>query len=169
MRRASSGQALVEFALVSVILITLILGVIDFSWLFTIRTQSHQATIAAARYAAVNPEAWSSSPTPPANTIEGRLVAGITTLVLPNDDSHISITYWVPDGSTGTQCGHYSASLGAFNSDHGYALTACLSPGNIVQIQATYTYRYITPFLAHAFTSTSITTTASVMEEVAGS
>jgi hypothetical protein len=39
-------------------------------------------------------------------------------------------------------------------------------PGNLIRIQATYVYRFITPLLSAAFSNVTITTQASALEEL---
>ena len=163
-QRARRGQAIVEFSLTLVLLLIFLLGVIDFSWLFTTRSQAFQATRNAARYAAVNPTAWSNDASPGANTIEGQLQT--PTVKVPNNDAHISITYWVPGSSpSGTQCGHYSAASNKFVADNGYTEAQCLAVGDFVSVSATYPYNYITPLLAGTFGATTISAVAQEQEE----
>lgn len=159
---------MVEFALVATLLMVFILGIIDISWLLTTRTQSYQAAREGARYAATHPVAWSNAANPGSNTIEGQIRATITTVNLPNDDSHISISYWIADGtSTGTKCGHYSAASNSFVADKSGATQAsCVVPGAIIQVTTTYAYSFITPLLKATFPGPSVSTTGLVMEEV---
>jgi Flp pilus assembly protein TadG len=167
MMRSRQGQAMVEFTLVATLFLLVLLAIIDFSWLFTVRTQTFQAARAGARYAAVHPTAWSNAPNPSNATIEGQLRANLSTTSLPNDDAHIAITYWVPgSGSSETECGHYSATSNRFVPAGTYTQGTCLLPGTLIQVQATYTYTFITPLLKATLPGPSITALGAVMEEV---
>jgi hypothetical protein len=170
-RRFQRGQALVEFALTSVILLVFVLGVIDLSFLFTTRAEVLQGLRDATRYAAANPDSWDNSSHPQSDSIQGHLV--LPNVTVANDDTHIVISYWLV-GSTLNKCGHYTVgsghghdSQGGFVADNGHQDDGsdCLLPGTLIQIQATYTYTYITPLLKGTFHSTTIVATASAMEE----
>jgi Flp pilus assembly protein TadG len=166
MSQRTRGQALVEFGLVSVLLLIFILGVIDLAWLFSTRTQTYQATRAAARYAATHPTAWSNAANPDSTTIEGQLRGEVATVNIPNNDSHITISYWIASTALSlTECGHYSAATNAFVSDNGFSQASCLVPGTTIRIDATYQYGFITPLLKGAFPSPTITTSGAAMEE----
>ena len=54
---SEKAQAMVEFALVSMLMMVFVLGVIDFGYLFAGRVSAYEATRVAARYAAVHPTA----------------------------------------------------------------------------------------------------------------
>lgn len=163
--RSRRAQAMVEFALVSTLLLIFVLGIIDFAWLFTTRSQAFQGVRIAARYAATNPDAWSRSSNPSSGSIESKLQ--LSTVKITNDDAHIVISYWVAKSSTSEiECGFYKASNDSFQSMNGYHEDTCLVPGTMIQIQATYTYTYITPLLKGTLHSTTIVVTASAMEEL---
>jgi len=167
MRQRQKGQAVVEFALVSTLLLVFILGIIDISWLLTTRTQSYQAARAGARYAATHPTAWSNVANPASNTIEGQVRRNLTTVNLPNDDAHIAISYWVPGaGAAETRCGRYVASSNSFVADTGYTQATCLVPGTLIQVTTTYSYGFITPLLKATFPGPTVTTSGLVMEEI---
>jgi len=159
------GQTLVEFALVSMIMLFVVLGLVDFGFLFAGRIGAYQATRAAVRFGAVNPTAWTAASTPTANTIEGRLeLTGIPARV-PNDDAHLTISYLVPGAGAATVCGSWSATANAFQAQVGYTQTTCVVSGNLVRIHATYLYSFVTPFLRSAFGSLTITTDATELVE----
>ena len=160
------SQAMVEFALVATLLLVLILGIIDISYLLASRTQVYQATRTAARFAATHPDAWDNSSHPSSSSIEGNLRA--TTTSIPNDDSHITISYWIATSSTSeTECGYYSQASNSFIDKNGYTESTCLKVGTLVQVQATYSYTYITPLLKGTFHSITINAIGAQMEEVA--
>lgn len=159
------GQALVEFALVSMVMFVIVFAIVDFGYLFASRVNANAATRIAARYAATHPTAWTASATPATNTIEGQL--NLTNLQprVPNDDAHITIGYYVPGSGTETLCGVYSVSSAAFVAQPGYTQATCVIPGDLVRVRATYLYGWITPLLHATFPSVTIATDATVLEE----
>jgi len=159
------GQALVEFALVSMLMLVFVLGVMDFGYLFAGRVSAYEATRVAARYAAVHPTAWSSAAAPGGNTIEGNLRLTAVPAQVPNDDAHITISYLVPGVGAAALCGQWSAASGTFQPQAGFTQATCVTTGRVVRIQATYLYRFITPFLKSTFGSVTINTDASALVE----
>jgi Flp pilus assembly protein TadG len=159
------GQALVEFALVSMLMLVFVLGVIDFGYLFAGRVSAYEATRVAARYAAVHPTSWSSAAAPGGNTIEGNLILTSVPAKVPNDDAHLTISYLVPGVGAAALCGTWSATAGAFQPQAGYTQATCVVSGRLVRIQATYLYSFITPFLKSTFGSMTIKTDASALVE----
>ena len=172
MRKLQNGQALVEFALVSILLFTFILGAIDLSWAFTTRTQDYQAARAAARYAATCGSAstcWSK--TSAAGSIQGALKANLTTINVPNQDisggAGIKIEYFDISGGSSVSCAHYTtAGAGSLVLAGGYTLGVnCVVPGNMITVTANYNYGFITPLLKSSFTGPLISAVGSAMEE----
>jgi Flp pilus assembly protein TadG len=159
------GQAMVEFALVSMLMLVFVLGVMDFGFLFAGRVSAYEATRVAVRYAAVHPTAWSAAAAPGGNTIEGNLILTSVPAKVPNDDSHLTITYLVPGVGAAALCGTWSASAGAFQPQAGYTQATCVVTGRMVRIQAKYLYTFITPFLKSTFGSITINTDASALVE----
>jgi Flp pilus assembly protein TadG len=157
---------MVEFTLVSFVFLAFILSIMDFGYLFFTRIQVFQEVRAAARYAAVNPTAWTNAATPGANSIEGHLRITDAPGYVPNNDAHITISYWV-NSTNPVQCGSYSAATNSFVAANGYTKATCLVPGNMIQVKAIYNYSFITPIL-RAFAKPDLTATAWVEEEVAG-
>ena len=166
MSRTRQGQVTVEFALVSMVLIVFVLGIMDFAYLFAGRLAAYEAAHNAARYGATHPTAWSNAASPPAASIEGHLVLTSAPATVPNDDSHITIAYYLPGAGAPTKCGQYSAAGNAFSAQAGYTQATCVLPGTTIQVTATYTYTFITPLLKATWSNLTITTTASAMEEV---
>lgn len=165
--RSESGQALVEFALVSILLFALVLGIIDFSFLFSGRAAAYQATRVAARFAATHPSAWTAATTPDRTTIEGNLTLTAVSASVINDDAHLTISYARPGASnTSTPCGQWSASSGSFVAATGFTQATCLLAGTIIEVRATYTYLFITPLLRGTLRSVSISTDATAYEEL---
>lgn len=159
------GQAMVEFAIVSMVLLTIVLGIMDFAFLFSGRLAAYAAARNAARYAATHPSSWSSGSPPAADSIEGHLVLLAVPAQLTNDDAHVTIAYYLPGAGSPTRCGQYSAATNAFVPAAGYTQATCLVAGTQIQVTAAYTYSFVTPFLKSAWTGLTITTTAGSMEE----
>jgi len=159
------GQALVEFALVSMLFFILVLGIVDFGYLFFGRVTAYQATRVAARYAATHPTAWTNAASPAAGTIEGQLKLTAVPAQVPNDDSHLTIRYYVSGAGAPALCGNWSVAANAFQPQAGYTQATCVVPGSLIRVQATYLYSFITPFLKSTFTSITISTDAAVLEE----
>jgi Flp pilus assembly protein TadG len=162
MRRGQSGQNLVEFAVTSMTLFVLMFGIMDFGFLFAGYISAHNAVRGAARFGATHSKAWTNLSNPPdRTTIEGNLQLTAVPAVIPNDDSHVTITYIVPTSgsTTGVQCGHYLPSTGYVN-DNGYTQDSCVSPGHLIQIKATYIYSFMTPMLSSTFHNVTITAVA---------
>lgn len=157
---------MVEFALVSMLMLVFVLGVMDFGFLFAGRVSAYEATRVAVRYAAVHPTAWSASTMPGGNTIEGNLILTSVPAKVPNDDAHLKITYLVPGVGAAVLCGTWSAvGAGSFVPQAGYTQATCVVSGRVVRIQATYLYSFITPFLKSAFGNLTINTDASALVE----
>jgi Flp pilus assembly protein TadG len=162
------GQAMVEFALVSMLMLVVVLGVVDFGYLFAGRVSAYEATRVAARYAATHPTAWTNAASPGSNTIEGNLILTTVPAKVPNDDAHITISYLVPGVGAPVVCGSWVASSGAsgaFVGQNSYTQATCVISGRLVRVQATYVYSFITPFLKSTFTNLTINTDASALIE----
>ncbi len=165
--RFSRGQALVEFALISIVLFAIVLGIIDFAFLFSGRSTAYQATRVAARFAATHPSAWTSAPRPDRTTIEGNLALTAVSASVQNDDAHLAISYARPGpGTTSTPCGRWSVTSNAFVPAPGFSQATCLLPGTIIEVKATYTYLFITPLLRGTLRSVTISTDATAYEEL---
>ncbi len=164
--REERGSAVFEMALIFPVLATMMFGMCEFGILLTNMVNLTNAARNGARWAATHPTAWTTTNPAASNTIEGQIQLGAAALV-PNDDSHLTITYLVPGGSSTTPCGYYSASSGGFVASNGYTQGTCIQPGNLIQVQITYTYRFMTPFFQTLFPKgVTITPNATIMEEV---
>src|SRR5579871_4294377 len=104
---------MVEFALVSMLLLTLIFGIMDWGYFYAGKVAATNATRSAARYGAVHPSAWTTSNPPASNTIEASLVLQAIPASVTNQDnvgsvkSYVEITYTIPGPGGGTVCGQY--------------------------------------------------------------
>lgn len=149
-RWGQTGQTTVEFALVSIFLVLLLFGILDFGVFFAGKITATNASRSAARYAATHPTAWSNSPSPPSNTIQGKLLSAAVPARIVNDDAHITVSYIVPGVGAGTTCGSYSAAQNGFVPASGYTQATCVVAGNLISVRARYTYTFAVPFMALA-------------------
>jgi len=152
-RRSQRGQALVEFALVSVVLMLLLGSVVEFGFLFGHKLELANGAREGARWASNHSTAWNAAAAPPSNTIEGQVLAAGGTGALPNNDSHLAIDYLAVSGSIQTTCGHYSAAGAAFVAQAGYTQASCVTPGSLVRVTLTNTYSLVTGLLGGSFGS----------------
>lgn len=130
-----SGQATVEFALVSTVLVLLVAGAIGFGQLYATKLDLGGGARAGARWAAANPTAWTNAASPPSNTIEGQVnAAGGAAATVANLDADLLIEYFVVSGSTPTLCGHWSQASNAFVAAGTYTQGTCVVPGSIVRL-----------------------------------
>lgn len=74
------GQAIVEFAAVSLLIILVIIGTVDFSRLFFAWASMANAAREGARYGIVHPRRWTDADYPSPNNIEARARAMLSTL-----------------------------------------------------------------------------------------
>lgn len=178
------AQGMVEFALVSMLLLTLIFGIMDWSYFYAGKVAATNAARSAARYAAVHPAAWTPNNPPASNTIESSLVLAAIPASVTNQDnvggvkSYVEITYTIPSVGGGTQCGQYYTGSpaghtagfnGSANGSGGYYTPAqCVVAGNIVTVKAVYTYRFLTPFLTATFSPGTLTITTQASELIEG-
>jgi Flp pilus assembly protein TadG len=164
--RRSRGQAATEFALVSLPLFLVFFGIIDFGILYENRLSLDAGTRAAARFGAVQPGSFTNANPAAVNTIEGRLQASSGTGGIPNDDSHIVVSYWVNGSGSPTQCAKYVASTNSVTYYAAYNKSTCLIVDNIIQVQVTHNHKFITPILSQIFGSgVPISTTATALIE----
>lgn len=183
-RRRQRGQGMVEFALVSVLLLSVIFGIMDWGYFFAGKVAATNATRSAARYGAVHPAAWTSAQPPPSNTIEASLVLLAVPATVINQDnvggvkSYVEISYTIPGPGGGTVCGQYFTGSpaghtagfnGASNGAGGnYTQAQCVTAGNIITVHAVYTYIFMTPFLTAAFQPGTLTISTQASELIEG-
>lgn len=136
----AEGQASVEFALVSVVLVLLLAGAIEFGQLYSAKLDLEGAARAGARWAAANPTAWSNAASPASNTIEGQVLgAGGSAASVPNDSSHLLVEYFAFSGGTTVACGSYQQGTNTFVAANGYTQSTCVTAGSLVRVTATLT------------------------------
>ena len=151
LRAGARGQALVEFALVSVLIVLLLGGVIEFGFLFAHKLELGNAARAGARWGATHSSSWSAAASPASNTIEGQVQAAGGTSGLSNDDSHVDIEYYALSGATATNCGRFSAASAGFVAQGGYTQSTCVVPGSLIKVTLTNSYSLVTGLLGGAF------------------
>ncbi len=109
---ARQGQSLVEFTLVVPLFLILIMAIFGFGLIFQNKVALDNAVRDGARYASTQPDQLTNTTTYPApeNTVQGHIQNAGSISPIPNDDSHISIKYYVVDPVSGslTQCGYYT-------------------------------------------------------------
>ncbi len=162
-RGGQRGQALAEFALVSLVLALFIAGTVEFGLLYGHKLELGNAARAGARWAAAHPTAWSAAASPASDTVEGQVRTAGGTSTLPNDDSHLTVEYLDSAPATPTVCGHYSAASAAFVVQAGYTQATCVKAGNLVRVTLTSSYPLLTSLLGGLFgTSVSVSGTAAL-------
>ncbi len=107
---ARQGQSLTEFALVIPLFLILIMAIFGFGLIFQNKVALDNAVRDGARYASTQPDQLSDLSSAPENTVQGHIQNAGSISPIPNDDSHISIKYYVVDPVSGslTQCGYYT-------------------------------------------------------------
>lgn len=170
---------MVEFALVAMVLLTIVFGIMDWSYFYAGKVAATNATRSAARYGAVHPKNWTAANPPDPNTIESALVLSAIPASVTNQDnvggvkSYVEITYTIPGSGGGTLCGQYFTSAAGshtagFNGLNGYSQTQCVVAGTIVTVKAVYTYKFLTPFLSAAFQPGTLTISTQASELIEG-
>ena len=149
--RHSDGQALVEMAIASTLLLLLAMGIVDFGLLFSDRLAIANAARGGARWASKHPTTWTNASSPDSNTIEGQVQAAGGVTVIPNDDAHLTINYYDLASGSAVYCGHYTAASNSFVAATGYVQNTCVLPGNLAEVKVTYTYPLLTPVMANLF------------------
>lgn len=149
------GQALVEFALIFPILLVLVGLTVNGAFALETSNALANSTRIAARYATINPAAWSNATNPPSNTIEGQLMQnkGVVSNLTPQD---ISIVYYDMAVSPAVECGYYNAQTGAYTVPDGYTgpentQGSCVVANNEVQVGVNTTYNLLTGPFASGF------------------
>lgn len=168
LRRPHRGQALVEFALVSVVLFLLLGAVIEFGFLFSHKLELTNAARSGARWASLHSStAWSSNANPDSSTIEGQVRAAGGTATLPNDNNHIYIEYFKVNGAVQTLCGYYDQALPGFHPVGAYVVGTCVIPGNLVRVTLTNSYTLVTGLLGRGVGTAVTTKAVAVMPVIA--
>lgn len=151
--------------MVSVVLILLLAGAIDFGLLFSDRLEISNASRVGVRWASEHPTSWSNNANPADSSIEGQIIYAGDTRYIPNTDSNIQIKYYAVSGTTLTYCGTYSATLNAFVAGGTYTQGNCVVPGSVITVTVSYQYSPLTPTIQNMFGNfITVTSTASMVE-----
>lgn len=146
---------MVELAVASIFLLLLLMGIIDFGFLFGDKIAVANAARAGARWGSTHPTAWTNAALPDSSTIEGQVLEAGGVDTISNSDSHITISYYdTSSGSAATYCGQYSATSNSFSAAAGYTQSTCIIDGNLVQVKLAYSYPVLTPFVSKLFSPT---------------
>lgn len=165
MRRQLHAQASVEFALVSMVLVLLLAGAIEFGQLYTAKLDLSGGARNGARWASSHPSSWTNAATPASNTVEGQvLAAGGAAAAVPNTDSNLLIEYFAYAGGTTTACGHYSQSSNVFVAQNGYTQATCLVPGTLIRVTVTGSISGLGNAFSNLFGAVSVKAQATMPE-----
>jgi Flp pilus assembly protein TadG len=159
-RTGQSGQAVVELAISTILLLLLLMGIVDFGLLFSDRLAIANAARGGARWASKHPTSWSNAAGPNSNTIQGQVQAAGGVVTIPNDDAHVTIQYYDLSSGSTVLCGSYSGASGSFVPATGYTQSTCVVPGTMVKVTISYTYPLLTPVLSRIY-SGGVTVSAS--------
>jgi Flp pilus assembly protein TadG len=137
---AESGETLLEFALASTVLLMVIFGVMDCSRALYADHYVRYSAEEAARYAMVRGYTWKNAACTATSTESCTATAAdVTSLVKSitppgiSNDSHLVVsTTWTGKNPAGASCG---------------ATTNLNLPGCVVQVQVSYTFSFVLPFL----------------------
>ena len=138
---------MVEFALVSMLLVLLLGGAVEFGFLYDHKLELSNAARAGARWGATHSSSWSAAASPASNTVEGQVLGAGGTSALPNDDSHVLVEYLDVAGGSLVQCGKYSVSSASFVANAGYTQATCVTAGKYVRVTLTNSYPLVTGIL----------------------
>lgn len=150
------GQALVEFALVSIPLLLLVIGLVDLGVMYERRITLTNAVRDGARYASLHPNAFASADPAPANTVEGAIQAEA---LIPSAQI-TAVVYSIDSSGNKNACGSFDGHTWTTLS------SPCQQPGDLIQVTATGHYRFLTPYLnVFAPPGIPITVSATMLEE----
>lgn len=142
--RGESGSSMVEFAVASVILFTLIFGVIAICFALYSYNVVAESAREATRYAIVRGSACSSSTFSNCNIDQTGLQTYVQSLGFPGiNPSSLTVTASATSPLTGTTCTP--------------TLAPCNKPGNLVQVTVQYTFPLVIPFVRRRTLSMSST------------
>ena len=157
-RKASApqkGQSLVEFALVVPVFLALVFAVIGFGILLENKIALNDAARNGARFAAAQPWLYDGGSSAASNSIEGVIQRSGSTIAIPNDDSHILISFWDPPsaGGTLTECGYYtkSGTTVTFTALGAYTMSTCIARDNVVRVAVTGSFHMPVPIISAFF------------------
>ena len=151
-RRDESGAELVEFALCSVVLLTVLFGVVDVSRMLYLDHYVGQAARIGSRYAMVRGSTWAGTACASASSYQCMASsANVQNYILHTSPAGMPST---PLSATTTWPGT-SASGGVCDTSSGSN-----SPGCIVTVKVQYGFTFLVPFIPH--TASVVTSTSSI-------
>ncbi len=154
-RNRQRGQGLVEFAIIFPVLLLMFGVVVNGAFALETSNSLANSTRIAARYATINPTAWSNAASPPDNTIQGQLmqnkgiVSNLTT-------QQISISYFDMSVAPAVECGYYDPQDGEYTVPADYTgpentQATCVVANNEVRVGVNTTYNLLTGPLDSGF------------------
>ena len=150
------GQSVVEMALAAPLLSLMLFGLVDFGRAYFQYIALVNVAREGARYAAYGYVNTSNVSNPPQNTVQGRMKLADGGLNIPNDSSHIQISYWDTTVSPAKQCAHYDFPTNSIKWDAPYVAPAsgnaaqtCPHEGDAVRILVISDFTPITPLMAN--------------------
>lgn len=142
---------MVEFAVASVILFTLVFGVIAICLALYSYNVTAEAAREATRYAIVRGSACSASTFSNCNIDQGGLQTYVQSLGFPGiNPSSLTVTASATSPATGTTCTP--------------TLTPCNTPGSLVQVTVQYTFPLVIPFVSSRTLTMSSTSAMTISQ-----
>jgi Flp pilus assembly protein TadG len=145
---------MVELAISSIFLLLLVMGIIDFGFLYGDKIAIENAVRAGARYGSMHATSWSNAASPDLSTIQGQTLQAGGVSSIPNQDGKLTVSYYDTSGASAVYCGKYVATSNSFSAASGYTQSTCVVDGNLVQVQIDYSYPVLTPLISAYFSPT---------------
>src|SRR6202158_3286263 len=106
-RKSKRGQSVIELAVAAPLLALMLFGIVDFGRAFFQYIAVVEAAREGARYATYGFSNLTTAGTPAQDTIQGRIKLADGGLNIPDDRSHLQITYFDNTVSPAKPCAHY--------------------------------------------------------------
>ena len=163
MRNEERGDTLLEFAISAIVIFTLLFGIMEFARAMYLYHFVSYAAQAGTRYAIVRGSSWSTACSSSTtgfgcNAANTDVTAYVKSIAPPGvDTSKLSVSATWPGtaaGSSGATCANTSTP----------AKTNDNNPGCIVQVQVTYPFTFIAPFMPTATPTFSATSQQTIQQ-----
>ena len=146
------GQSVIELAVAAPLLTLMLFGIVDFGRAFFQYIAVIEAAREGARYATYGFTNLSNANAPAQDTIQGRIKLADGGLNVPNNTSHIQITYFDTTVTPAVQCAHYDYPTNAIKWDAPYTAPTsgqqkCPKEGDAVVVKVTSDFAPITPLM----------------------
>jgi Flp pilus assembly protein TadG len=146
------GQSVIELAVAAPLLTLLLFGIVDFGRAFFQYIAVIEAAREGARYSSYGFSNLSNANAPAQDTIQGRIKLADGGLNLPNNTSHIQITYFDTTVTPAVQCAHYDYPTNSIKWDAPYTAPSsgqqkCPKEGDAVVVKVTSDFAPITPLM----------------------